>query len=100
MAGTSPAMTKERNHPAIAELASRVRVATETTMRIIALVTLLAATLAAPSAFAQKGDYRHHAFCMKRGSGLECAYDSFQQCEAAKNGANDSCMPNSAPQDH
>jgi hypothetical protein len=69
-------------------------------MRIIAVVTLLAATLAASSAFAQKSDYRHHAFCMKRGSGMECAYDSFQQCEASKNGANDSCMPNSAPQDH
>src|ERR1700722_10382809 len=41
------------NQPSITELASRVREATETIpMRIIALVTLLAATLAAPSAFA------------------------------------------------
>jgi hypothetical protein len=69
-------------------------------MRIIALVTLLAATLAAPSAFAQKGDYRHHAFCMRHGSSEECAYDSLQQCQASVNGANDSCVPNSAPQDH
>jgi hypothetical protein len=73
-------------------------------MRIIALATLLAATLAttlaAPSAFAQKGDYRHHAFCMRHGSSEECAYDSMQQCMASRNGANDSCMPNSAPQNH
>jgi len=73
-------------------------------MRIIGLVTLLAATLAttlaAPSAFAQKGDYRHHAFCMRHGSSEECAFDSFEQCQASRNGANDSCVPNSAPRDH
>ena len=69
-------------------------------MRIIAVLTLLAATFAAPSAFAQKGDYRHHAFCMRHGSSEECAYDSFAQCEASRNSPTNSCVPNSAPRDH
>ena len=69
-------------------------------MRIIALVTLLAATLGAPSAFAQKGDYHHHTFCLLTGPARECAYDSMAQCEAAKHGSTDSCVQNSAPQDH
>jgi len=75
-----------------------------TTTQVLALVTLLAATLAAtfaaPSAFAQKGDYRHHAFCLRHGSSEECAYDSLQQCQGSINGANDSCVPNGAPQNH
>jgi hypothetical protein len=70
-----------------------------TTMRVIVLATLLTAALGS-SAFAQKGDYRHHAFCLKTGSAQECAYDSFAQCEAAKRGSADSCMQNSPPQDH
>ena len=70
-----------------------------TTMRVIVLATLLTAALGS-SAFAQKGDYRHHAFCLKTGSAQECAYDSFAQCEAAKRGSADTCMQNSAPQDH
>jgi hypothetical protein len=69
-------------------------------MHTIAVATLLAATLAAPSAFAQKGDYRHHTFCLRHGSSVECAYDSFQQCQASKTGNDQSCVPNSAPQDH
>jgi hypothetical protein len=73
----------------------------ETIMRIIALATLLTAALSASSASAQgQGDYRHHKFCMRTGSGEECAYDTMAQCQAARNGANDSCVPNSSPQDH
>jgi len=68
-------------------------------MRAIALGTLLAASLAGGSAFAQ-GDYVHHNFCLKTGSATECAYDSMAQCEAAKHGSADSCAPNSAPQNH
>jgi hypothetical protein len=73
-------------------------------MRTIALTTLIAATLAttlgAPSAFAQKGDYRHHDFCLLTGPARECAYDTFAQCEASKHGSTDSCVKNSPPQDH
>ena len=69
------------------------------TLQALGLATVLAAALGS-SAFAQRGDYRHHAFCLKTGSGQECAYDSFAQCEAAKNSPADSCMANSAPQDH
>jgi hypothetical protein len=68
-------------------------------MRVLAFATLLAATLGSPSAFAQ-GSYVHHSFCLKTGSGQECAYDSMAQCQAAKRGGGDSCMPNSAPQNH
>jgi hypothetical protein len=93
-----------RNHRRSAGLVGEVRDTTETTtMRVtlqaLALATLFAATLGAPSAFAQ-GDYRHHSFCLKTGSAQECAYDSFAQCEAAKNSPADSCVANSAPQDH
>jgi hypothetical protein len=68
-------------------------------MRYIAFATFVAAALASPAAFAQ-GDHVHHNFCMKTGSGLECAYDSFQQCQAAVKGANDSCVANSPTQNH
>ena len=89
-----------RNHRRSAELVGGMSADTETiTMRVIALATLLAAALGS-SAFAQKGDYRHHAFCLKSGSGQECAYDSFAQCEAAKNSPADSCVANSLPQHH
>jgi hypothetical protein len=69
------------------------------TLLTMALGTMLAATLGAPSAFAQ-GDYRHHAFCLRHGSSQECAYDSFQQCEAAKSGGQETCVPNGPPQNH
>jgi Protein of unknown function (DUF3551) len=71
-------------------------------MRAIMFAAVLAAgAFAGSTAFAQTpGDHVHHAFCLKAGSGLECAYDSFAQCEAAKRGANDSCMPNSPTQNH
>jgi len=68
-------------------------------MRVIVLATVLAAALGS-SASAQRGDYRHHSYCLKTGSGQECAFDSFEQCQAAKRGANDTCMQNSAPQNH
>ena len=68
-------------------------------MRVIVLATLLTAALGS-SAFAQRGDYHHHNFCLLTGPARECAYDSFQQCEASKRGAADSCVQNSPPQDH
>jgi hypothetical protein len=70
-------------------------------MRAIALATVLAAGLAGGSALAQTpSGHVHHNFCMRAGSGLECAYDSMAQCEAAKRGANDSCVQNSPTQNH
>jgi hypothetical protein len=68
-------------------------------IRLIAAATLLAASLAGSQAFAQ-GSYVHHAFCLQRGAGVECAYDSMAQCEAARNGNTETCTPNSAPQNH
>ena len=70
-----------------------------TVLQTLALATLFAATLGAPSAFAQ-GNYHHHNFCLLTGSARECAYDTFAQCEAAKRGSADSCEQNSPPQDH
>jgi hypothetical protein len=67
-------------------------------MRVIMFAAVLAA-FAGSQAFAQ-ADHIHHNFCLKAGSGLECAYDTFAQCEAAKRGANDSCVPNSPTQNH
>jgi hypothetical protein len=101
MAGTSPAMTTSRGTFAPAPDCGSVRGFKEiTTMRTIALAAFLAATLAAPSAFAQ-GDYVHHKFCLKTGSSdQECAYDSMAQCLASKHSNTDTCIPNSPPQDH
>jgi hypothetical protein len=71
-----------------------------TMIRLVAAGTLLAASLAGSNAFAQ-GSYVHHAFCLQRGSGTECAYDSMAQCEAARSGdSSGSCVPNSAPINH
>jgi hypothetical protein len=67
-------------------------------IRIIAAATLLA-TLAGSSAMAQ-GTYMHHAFCMLKAGGTECAYDSMAQCEAAKSDNTQTCQPNSATQNH
>jgi hypothetical protein len=80
------------------ELLCRVRTM-ETTMRLIMAAAFLTAAFAASSAFAQ-GSYVHHSFCLKTGSAQECAYDTFEQCEAAKRGGADSCVPNSPPQNH
>lgn len=68
-------------------------------IRTIALGTLLAASLAGSAAFAQ-GSYQHHTICLQTGSSKECAYDSMAQCEAAKHGAKDTCVPNSGPMNH
>jgi hypothetical protein len=67
-------------------------------IRTIAIGTLLAAALGS-SALAQ-GTYRHHTFCLQTGSSKECAYDSMAQCEAAKHGNQDTCVPNSEPMNH
>ncbi len=67
-------------------------------IRIIAAGTLLAA-LASSSAFAQ-GSYMHHAFCLLKSGGQECAYDTMASCQAAKSDNTQTCQPNSAPQNH
>lgn len=67
-------------------------------IRIIAAGTLLAA-LAGSSAFAQ-GSYVHHAFCLSKSGGMECAYDTMAACNAAKTDNTETCQPNSAPQNH
>ena len=69
-------------------------------MRAIAIAALFAVgAFGSSPAFAQS-TYVHHTFCLKTGSGQECAYDSFAQCEAAKRGGGDSCVQNSPPQNH
>jgi len=68
-------------------------------IRTIALGTLLAATLAGSNAFAQ-GTFQHHTFCLQSGANKECAYDSMAQCNAAKHGNKDTCVRNTAPQNH
>jgi hypothetical protein len=70
-------------------------------MRVILAAAAIAATFAGSSAYAQQSStYEHHSFCLKTGSGQECAYDSMTQCEAAKRGNADFCMQNSAPINH
>jgi hypothetical protein len=68
-------------------------------IRLIAAGTLLAASLAGSNAFAQ-GSYSHHTFCLHKGSGVECAYDSMAQCQAARSSNTQTCAPNSMPQNH
>jgi hypothetical protein len=68
-------------------------------IRIIAAGTFLAACLAGSGALAQ-GSYQHHAFCLLKGGGTECAFDTMAQCEAAKTDNTQTCQPNSAPQNH
>jgi hypothetical protein len=48
------------------------------------------------TAFAQSG-YVHHNFCLLTGPARECAYQTFEQCLAAKRGNADFCEPNGAP---
>lgn len=66
-------------------------------MRLIAIAAVLAASFASSSAFAQ---YQHHTFCLKQSGSSECAYDSMAQCNAARQGGNGECVPNSAPVNH
>lgn len=68
-------------------------------MRVIAIATLLAATLASSGAWAQSG-YVHHKYCLKTGPSTECAYQTFAQCKAAMRGPADTCVLNSAPINH
>ena len=63
-------------------------------------VLVAAGTLAGSSAFAQTSGYSHHAFCLIKGSSSECAYDSMAQCLQSKTGNDQTCEPNSAPQNH
>jgi len=68
-------------------------------IRMIAVGTLLAGALAGSQAMAQ-GSYTHHAFCLQKAGGNECAFDSMAQCQAAKNDNTQTCIPNSSPQNH
>ena len=68
-------------------------------IRMIAIGTFVAASLAGANAFAQ-GTYQHHAFCLQSGPNKECAYDSMAQCQAARQGNTDQCVRNSAPMNH
>ena len=67
-------------------------------MRLFVIAGLLAAF--ASSAFAQTSGYSHHTFCLVKGSSTECAYDSMAQCLQAKSANDQTCQPNSAPQNH
>jgi hypothetical protein len=69
-------------------------------MRTIAVATLLAATLAAPSAFAQ-AIYQHHRYCLRAATGFECAFNTMAECrEAAAAGTSGTCMRNTLPMNH
>ena len=59
----------------------------------------MGATLGATPAFAQAG-YVHHNFCLLTGPARECAYETMDQCLAAKRGNADFCEPNGAPLSH
>ena len=58
----------------------------------------------AHSAFAKVGSrqsgYVHHNFCLLTGPARECAYQTMEQCLAAKRGNADFCEPNDAPLNH
>ena len=70
------------------------------TMRVIITASLLAAALAGGSSALAQSGYVHHNFCLKTGSGQDCAYDSMAQCEAAKGGNADFCVQNEPPINH
>jgi Protein of unknown function (DUF3551) len=70
----------------------------ETVMRLLVIAGVFAAI--ASSAFAQTSGYSHHTFCLIKGSSTECAYDSMAQCLQAKSANDQTCQPNSAPQNH
>lgn len=67
-------------------------------MRVLIPAAFLAAALFAPTG--ASAQHVHHDYCLKTGSALECAYDSFEQCQAAKRGSVDTCVQNSPPQNH
>jgi hypothetical protein len=64
-----------------------------------ALGGVLGSSFGAAPAFAQSG-YVHHNFCLLTGPARECAYQTFEQCLAAKRGNADFCEPNGAPLNH
>jgi hypothetical protein len=74
-------------------------------MRAFTSAILFAAAAAALGAFggtpasAQSG-YVHHNFCLLTGPARECAYETMDQCMAAKRGNADFCEPNGAPLNH
>ena len=67
-------------------------------MRLFVIAGALA--VFASSAFAQTSGYSHHKFCLIKGSTTECAYDTMAQCLQSKTGNDQTCEPNSAPQNH
>ena len=75
-------------------------------MRLMMSAVFLSAALAAfgsSNASAQSGragDYSHHNFCLLTGPARECAYETFEQCLAAKRGNADFCEPNDEPLNH
>lgn len=75
-------------------------------MRLMMSAVFLSAALAAfgsSNASAQSGragDYSHHNFCLLTGPARECAYETFEQCLAAKRGNADFCEPNGTPLNH
>lgn len=66
-------------------------------IRVLTVATLLAASLASPSAFAQTGG-TNKAFCLQSSAGgdKECNFDTMAQCEGSKKGNAGTCVPNSA----
>jgi len=68
-------------------------------MRTIAVATLLAATLAAPRAFAQ-ASYQHHRFCLRAATGLECSFNTMAECRQAAVGTSGMCIRNTLPLNH
>ena len=71
-------------------------------MRLMMSAVFLSAALAAfgsSNASAQSG-YVHHNFCLLTGPARDCAYETFDQCQAAKRGNADFCEPNGMPLNH
>ena len=73
-------------------------------MRLVASAVLVSSVLlggafGVSNAQAQSG-YVHHNFCLLTGPGRECAYQTMEQCLAAKRGNADFCEPNGAPLNH
>jgi Protein of unknown function (DUF3551) len=73
-------------------------------MRLLASAVLVSSVLlggafGASNAFAQS-DYVHHNFCLLTGPARECAYQTFEQCLAARRGNADFCELNGTPLNH
>jgi hypothetical protein len=75
----------------------------EAAMRFRMAATLPALALASalgPITASAQSSYVHHNFCLLTGSARECAYQTMDQCLAAKRGNADFCEPNGAPLVH